>query len=101
LQAAGRPQGKRTVWGYHNLSKVKSVSVDINISRHAKRRAKLYGIPESMVLDIIGGENLTQGEHEIIRRVADFKYPLKIIVSVEKDTATVITNYPLKKGRET
>jgi len=26
--------------------------------------------------------------------------PLKIIVSVEKDTITVITNYPLKKGRK-
>ena len=80
---------------------MRAVSVGINISRHAKRRAKLYGIPESMVLDIISGENLTQGEHEIIRSVAGFKYPLKIVVSVEKDTATVITNYPLKKGPET
>jgi hypothetical protein len=80
------------------MDSVKAASVAINISRHARRRARLYEIPESTVLDIIGGENLTQGEHEIIKRVAGFKYPLKIVVSVEKDTATVITNYPLKKG---
>ena len=28
------------------------------------------------------------------------KYPLKIVVSVEGDTVTVITNYTLKKGRK-
>ena len=43
--------------------------------------------------------NLRQGEHEIIQDVADFQYPLKIVVSVAGETATVITNYPLKKGR--
>jgi hypothetical protein len=44
--------------------------------------------------------NLLQGEHEIIKNVSDASYPLKIVVSVEKDTVTVITNYPLKKGRK-
>jgi hypothetical protein len=43
--------------------------------------------------------NLPQGEHEIIKDIGQ-KYPLKIVVSVEKDTLSVITNYPLKKGRE-
>jgi hypothetical protein len=28
------------------------------------------------------------------------KYPLKIAVSVGEDLMTVITNYPLKKGRK-
>jgi len=70
----------------------------IRFSRHAKRRAKLYGIPESTVAGIITGENLARGEHEIIKDVAGFKYPLKIVVYVEKNSATVITNYPLKKG---
>jgi hypothetical protein len=28
------------------------------------------------------------------------EHPLKIVVSVEGDTTTVITNYSLKKGRE-
>lgn len=41
--------------------------------------------------------NLNQGEHEIIKHVTGFKYPLKIVVSVEGDLMTVITNYPLKK----
>ncbi len=71
----------------------------IIFSRHAKRRAKLYNISESTVADILTGMNLGDGEHEIIRNVSGFKYPLKIVVSVEGTTLTVITNYPLKKGR--
>ena len=72
----------------------------IKSSRHAKRRAKLYKIPESVISDILATTDLQQGEHEIIRDVADFQYPLKIVVFVAGDTATVITNYPLKKGRK-
>jgi len=73
--------------------------MDIIFSRHAKRRAKPYGIPESTVTDILANMNLHQGEHEIIKDIGQ-KYPLKIVVSVEKDTLSVITNYPLKKGRK-
>ena len=73
--------------------------MDIIFSRHAKRRAKLYGIPESTVTDILANMNLLQGEHEIIKDIGQ-KYPLKIVVSVEKDALSVITNYPLKKGRK-
>jgi hypothetical protein len=73
--------------------------MDIKFSRHAKRRAKLYGISESMVIDILRNMNLHQGEHEIIKDVSGFKYPLKIVVSVEEDLTTIATNYPLKKGR--
>lgn len=74
--------------------------MEIKFSRHAKRRAKLYGISESMVINILRKINLHQGEHEIIRDVSEFKYPLKIVVSVKKDLITVVTNYPLKKGRK-
>ena len=35
----------------------------------------------------------------LIRDVAGFKYPIKIVVSVDNNMITVITNYPLKKGR--
>ena len=42
--------------------------------------------------------NLTEGEHEITRNVPGFKYPLKIIASVDGEVVTVITNYPLKRG---
>jgi hypothetical protein len=71
--------------------------MDIRLSRHAKRRAKLYGIPESKVVNILSSMNLDEGEHEIIKDIGQ-KYPLKIVVKVEKD-ALFITNYPLKKGR--
>ncbi|OHB90146.1 MAG: hypothetical protein A3D13_09475 [Planctomycetes bacterium RIFCSPHIGHO2_02_FULL_40_12] len=71
----------------------------IKFSRHAKRRAKLYKIPETMVEKILEGLGLTDGEHEIIRNVSGFKYPIKIVFAVENDIMTVITNYPLKKGR--
>ncbi len=71
----------------------------IKFSRHAKRRAKLYGIAESTVTAILASMDLHQGEHEIITNVEEIAYPMKIVVSVERDTATVITNYPLKKGR--
>lgn len=74
--------------------------MDIKFSRHAKRRVKLYGISESIVIDILRDMNLHQGEHEIIKDVSGFKYPLKIVVSVEEDLTTVVTNYPLKKGRK-
>ena len=70
----------------------------VNFSRHAKRRAKLYGISESTVLDIIAKEKLAQGKHDVIKHIAGFKYPLKIVVQVEINCVTVITNYPLKKG---
>ena len=72
--------------------------MEIEFSRHAKRRAKLYVIPESAISSILNSMNLNQGEHEIIKNIAGFKHPLKIVVSVEGDTVTVITNYPLKRG---
>ena len=72
----------------------------IKISRHAKRRAKLYSIPESVIIEILKGKELSSGVQEIIETVEGFKYPLKIVVTVEDDTITIITNYPLKKGRK-
>ena len=71
----------------------------IKFSRHAKRRARLYKIPESVVEEILKDSDLDDGEHQIIRDVIGFKYPIKVIVSVERSAMTVITNYPLKKGR--
>lgn len=70
----------------------------IKFSRHAQRRAKLYDISNSIVTGILTGMNLGRGEHEIIKDVPGFNYPLKIVVSVAGDKITVITNYPLKKG---
>lgn len=72
----------------------------VKFSRHAKRRAKLYKIPESTIIDILTNIELSPGKNEIIKDVAGWKYPLKIVVFVENDTTTVITNYPLKKERK-
>lgn len=72
----------------------------IIFSRHAKRRARLYDISESTVAAILKNMKLGQGDHEIVKEVPGFKYPLKISVSVEADALTVITTYPLKKGRK-
>ena len=74
--------------------------MEIKFSRHAKRRAKLYEISEKTITDILANMNLHQGEHEIIKEVLGFKYPLKIVVSVEGNLTTVKTNYPLKKRRK-
>ncbi len=74
--------------------------MDIKFSRHAKRRAKLYGIPEATVTEILESMSLRHGEHKIIGDVSGFQYPLKIVVSVEGDSVTVITNYLLKKRRK-
>jgi hypothetical protein len=75
------------------------IFVEIKFSRHAKRRARLYAISESAVSSILTSMNFHQGEHEIVRNLTGFHYPVKIVVSVEGDTVTIITNYPLKKGR--
>ncbi|MFH1241212.1 MAG: hypothetical protein V1689_02510 [Pseudomonadota bacterium] len=71
----------------------------VKFSRLAKRRAKLYEIPESTIEKILADLDLSDGEHELIREVSGFKYPLKIVVSVEDNIMTVITSYPLKRGR--
>jgi hypothetical protein len=73
----------------------------VKFSRHAKRRAKLYNISESVILRILENKDLSrQGINEILENVEGFKYPLKIIVAVENDIITIVTSYPLKKGRK-
>lgn len=71
----------------------------IVFSRHAKRRAKLYNIEESTISNILMRKHLSQGEQVIVQDTRGMQYPLKIVVSVENDTATVISSYPLKKGK--
>ena len=72
----------------------------VKFSRHAKRRAKLYELQESSLERILADLVLSEGEHEIIEPIAGYTYPIKMVVSVEHEIITVITNYPLKKGRD-
>jgi len=74
--------------------------MEIKLSRQAKRRAKLYQIPEATILKVLEGKELTHGDYEIIQNVEGFKYPLKIVVVGAYDIITVKTNYPLKRGRK-
>ena len=71
----------------------------IIFSRHAKRRAKLYDIPEATIENILRRHEFSEGEHEIISDVPGFEYPIKIVVRVENGIVIVITNYPLKRGK--
>ena len=43
---------------------------------------------------------LEDGEHEIIKDILGFKFPIKVFAVVKEGIVTAITNYPLKKGRK-
>ena len=72
----------------------------IKFSRHAKRRAKLYKISESTIRKIVEAADLADGEHELVEDISGFKFPIKIVIVVEGEVVTVVTNYPLKKERK-
>lgn len=74
--------------------------MEIKFSRHAKRRAKLYKIHESTIMNILKGKEILPGTNKIIEKAEGFKYPLKNVIPSKDDIITVITNYPLKKGRK-
>jgi hypothetical protein len=74
--------------------------MNIVYSRHAKRRAKLYGLSEQSVENFLRTLDLCDGQYELISDSFCFQYPVKIVVVVENDIMTVVTNYPLKKGRK-
>lgn len=71
----------------------------IKFSRHAKRRIKLYHIPESVIVNILREKDFSVGHHEIVKVVAGFTLPLKVVVDVTDDLMIVITAYPLKRGK--
>jgi len=70
----------------------------IKFSRHAKRRAKLYKIPGSAIEEVLDDSTLVAGKQEIFGDIPQLSSPVKIVVTVENDTVTVITNYPFKAG---
>jgi hypothetical protein len=72
--------------------------VDIKISRHAKRRIKLYNIPEEKIIQIITEVQQGRGKQAVVKEVFDYAYPVKIIFEVSDDRILVITCYPLKRG---
>lgn len=71
----------------------------IHFSRHAKRRMRLYRISQDAVADMLPSTD-TPGRHAITRRLADHKYPIKVVYDVQKESTVVITAYPVKKGKQ-
>lgn len=70
----------------------------IKISRHAKRRIKLYELAENEIIEIIKSNaesTKITGEKQVI-----IKDHLKIVFIKEDDIITLITAYPLKKERK-
>jgi len=70
-------------------------TIKANVS---SRRAKLYNIRESNIEKIVSNSRLVHGTNEIIEHINGVEHPVKIIVALEGDVATVISSYPLKKG---
>ena len=70
----------------------------IQFSRHAKRRARLYKLPESLIEQALLGAKLIEGENTILTNMPGIIYPVKIVIVLENQTATIITNYPMKKA---
>ncbi|MBW2635848.1 MAG: DUF4258 domain-containing protein [Deltaproteobacteria bacterium] len=77
-------------------------NIKVKISRHAKRRMKLYDISENDVYRVIdqGKRGSTEDGKTIF--LGDFsnkfKYPLKVVAVWQDDLLLVVTAYPLKKG---
>ena len=74
--------------------------MDIIFSRHAKRRIKLYCLSEDRIRILLAKEALGQGNNEIIIKYTSASKKVKIVMMVEEDKVTVITAYPLKRGRK-
>jgi hypothetical protein len=72
--------------------------LEIKISRHAKRRIKLYNIPEEKVIQIITEAQTSRGKQAIIKKIDGFSCPIKILFEVSDKKLIVITCYPLKRG---
>ncbi len=53
----------------------------------------------AIIREILSDTDFSEGEHEVVKDVTGFRYPIKTLVAVESGTITVITNYPLKKGK--
>ena len=60
----------------------------------------ISGFPRLQLPRFLEKKELSAGRYEIIEDVETFKYPIKIVVAVENDIITVVSSYPLKKGRK-
>jgi hypothetical protein len=79
--------------------------IRIKFSRHAKRRMILYGISESTIQAIIERQIKIGWGSEGKVEVVDYEviswhgYPIKVVFSCEGNNITIVTAYPLKRGK--
>ncbi len=75
--------------------------MNVIISRHAKRRMKLYKIKESDIYFMLEHSSKTKfvGRHEIVDKLDNFSYPVKVFFEVRLKDIFVITCYPIKRAR--
>jgi len=71
--------------------------MEIEFSRHAKRRMKLYDLSEDIVYNILKSVK-DDSTNEIIRKVHGFEYPIKVVFKKKMNLILVITVYPLKRA---
>jgi len=80
--------------------------IKIEFSRHARRRMALYEISEPTVQAIIENQRMdgtiSEGKNEVTdyQAVSRHGYPVKVVFSCEENQITVITAYPLRRGRK-
>lgn len=76
----------------------------IKFTRHAKRKMRLYDINiEDVKLVIDQGERELLSEGKISATLPvekKSKYPLRVVFRQGEDSTTIITAYPLKRGRK-
>ena len=58
---------------------------------------KLYDVSKKIIEELLKDAN-RDGKQEIIRKIPDHKYPIKIVFDIQKNINIVITVYPLKRG---
>ena len=73
--------------------------MQVRFSRHARRRAALYGIDTEKLSGMIAGRTLDAGCSEFLSHLEGHAYPIKVVVVLEGDRATIVTCFPQKKGR--
>jgi hypothetical protein len=78
--------------------------MQISISRHARRRLRLYSIDEADVIAALERGMATAkrtGTRGVLideTLACKYKFPLKIVFEMEQTEVCVITTYPLKRG---
>ena len=73
------------------------MSEKIFISRHARRRIKLYKLERDFIASAIS-QTSKIGYQETLFEHTNFKYPIKIVFDRKENEVILITCYPQKKG---